>query len=198
MSAPARQRAFFFDQRYCTGCQACHMACKDLHDHPVGVSWRRVTTYQFGQYPSLRVYHLSHACHHCAHPACVAACPNGALQKRAADGVVVLAAAQCGGCHVCVTACPYHVIQVDPIGGRTSKCDFCVELLDGGERPACVDACPLHVLETGWLDEMGGEPLRGPGLPDPDAIGPATRVHLHRHHLPEDNFSMWCNNPSNE
>ncbi|MDF2419390.1 4Fe-4S binding protein, partial [Trueperella pyogenes] len=33
---------FFFDQELCTGCKACQIACKDKHDLPIGVNWRRV------------------------------------------------------------------------------------------------------------------------------------------------------------
>jgi anaerobic dimethyl sulfoxide reductase subunit B len=186
MNPRGRQRAFFFDQRYCTACQACHMACKDYHDHPVGVSWRRVTTFQAGHYPSVRVTHLSQACYHCGQPPCVAACPQGALQKRAADGVVTLAADQCAGCQECLAACPYGAIATDPTSGRSSKCDFCVALVDTGEPPVCVSACPVHVLEAGWLDAMAGEPLQGPGLPDPDVLHPAARMRRHRHHGPVD------------
>ena len=141
-----------------------------------------VTTFQAGHYPSVRVTHLSQACYHCGQPPCVAVCPQGALQKRAADGVVVLAADQCGGCQACVVACPYGAIATDPISGRSSKCDFCVALLDTGEPPVCVSACPVHVLDVGWLDAMAGEPLQAPGLPDPDVLRPAVRMRRHRHH----------------
>ena len=36
---------FYFDQTLCTGCKACQIACKDKHDTPLGVNWRRVVEY---------------------------------------------------------------------------------------------------------------------------------------------------------
>ncbi|MEW6927720.1 4Fe-4S binding protein, partial [Trueperella pyogenes] len=39
---------FFFDQELCTGCKACQIACKDKHDLPIGVNWRRVVEYAGG------------------------------------------------------------------------------------------------------------------------------------------------------
>ena len=43
-----KQLAFTFDQSLCTGCKACQIACKDKHDLPVGVTWRRVAEYSGG------------------------------------------------------------------------------------------------------------------------------------------------------
>jgi len=175
-----RQLAFYFDQRYCTACKSCQIACKDLHDLPVGVNWRRVTTYERGQYPHPKVFHLTQSCHHCGRPTCADACPLGAIQKRAEDGIVVLNSALCTGCRLCEAACPYGALQYDATSGAMGKCDFCLDLLARGEKPACVSACTLRVLEYGWLDEMGGEPVRGPALPDPGETEPSMRVRFHR------------------
>ena len=39
---------FSFDQGLCNGCKACSVACKDKHDLPIGVTWRRVVEYTGG------------------------------------------------------------------------------------------------------------------------------------------------------
>jgi anaerobic dimethyl sulfoxide reductase subunit B len=177
----SRQRAFRFDQRYCIACKACVIACKDKHDLPVGVNWRRVATVERGAFPRPRAFHLSISCNHCGDPACVAACPTGALRKRTEDGVVALAAEECIACGACVPACPWGAIQRDPNTDAVGKCDFCRDLLAAGREPACVSACVMRVLTCGWLDEMADLPEpTGPGLPDPAGLAPALRIVPHR------------------
>lgn len=181
-SRPSRQRAFFFDQRGCIACRACQMACKDLHDLPVGVNWRRVTTFEFGSFPRPEVFHLTMACNHCLQPACIAACPEGALAKRGSDGVVLFDAERCLACLACVDACPYGAIQFDAQTGAAGKCDMCVGFLERGEEPACVAACVMEVLRVGWLDELPEDAIpAGRGLPDPAITDPALRIIPHRH-----------------
>ncbi|NCD17670.1 MAG: 4Fe-4S ferredoxin, partial [Actinobacteria bacterium] len=41
---------FYFDQSRCNGCKACQIACKDKHDLPIGVNWRRVVEYSGGSW----------------------------------------------------------------------------------------------------------------------------------------------------
>ena len=52
-------------------------------------------------------FHLPRTCNHCLNPACVAACPSGAIYKRGEDGVVLLDQEKCRGWRMCVSACPY-------------------------------------------------------------------------------------------
>jgi len=180
-----RQRAFHFDQRWCIACRACQIACKDLHNLPVGVNWRRVVTLEVGVFPRPLVFHLSLSCNHCARPACAEACPVGAITKRAEDGVVILDRSLCTGCRTCEDACPYGALQYDPSTRLVSKCDMCVDLLACGEEPACVAACTMRTVRVGWLDEMdvGDEPS-GVGLPDPSLTRPSLRIHAHRDACP--------------
>ena len=177
----SRQRAFRFDGRYCIACKACVIACKDKHDLPVGLNWRRVTTSERGVFPRPRAFHLSVACNHCGNPACAAACPTGAIRKRPTDGVVASDEAECIACGACVEACPWGAIGRDPRTDAASKCDLCQDLLAAGREPACVSACVMRVLTVGWLDEMSDLPEpRGPGLPDPADCAPALRIVPHR------------------
>lgn len=181
-----RQLAFYFDQQGCTACRACQIACKDLHDLPVGVNWLRVATLEFGRFPRPEVFHVVVACNHCARPACVEACPSGALTKRAEDGVVALDRSLCTKCRACEDACPYGAIQHDPATGEVGKCDLCGDFVAAGKAPACVAACTMRVLRWGWLDELDSADSAGEltdtvrGLPDPAITGPSWRIRPHR------------------
>ncbi len=91
------QYGFYFDSTRCTGCRTCEMACKDYHDLSTEAAFRRVFDYEGGDWkdngdgtfePTSWAYHVSMACNHCAMPACVANCPQGALEKDADTGLV--------------------------------------------------------------------------------------------------------------
>ena len=93
------------------------------------------------------------ACNHCEKPACVAACPTTALQKRE-DGIVVHDPAQCIGCFMCKMACPYDAPQINELTGVMVKCDMCAARQDRGDTPACVLACPVKVLTIGTIEDL--------------------------------------------
>ena len=116
------QYGFYFDSTRCTGCRTCEMACKDYNDLPANYAFRRVFDYEGGDWkdngdgtfePTSWAYHVSMACNHCAMPACVANCPQGALEKDADTGLVSRDEEKCIGCGTCVKSCPYEV----PVSG---------------------------------------------------------------------------------
>jgi anaerobic dimethyl sulfoxide reductase subunit B len=152
--------AFTFDASACTGCKACQVACKDKHQLPVGVLWRRVYEVAGGGWQAhgaawqtdVFAYNLSIACNHCMHPKCAGVCPADAYVTRL-DGIVYIDASKCIGCGYCLWACPYAAPRYDPHAGIMTKCDFCFDDLDSGLPPACVAACPLRVLDFITVDE---------------------------------------------
>lgn len=154
------QPAFYLDASACSGCKACQAACKDKHDLPVGVLWRRVYEVTGGGWTrasetwtsDVFAYHLSLSCHHCDRPICADVCPTQAMHKRA-DGIVVVDRDRCMGCQYCSWACPYDAPQYDPARGQMTKCDFCADNLAAGKPPACVAACPMRVLEMRERDD---------------------------------------------
>ena len=153
------QMGFYFDQTRCNGCFTCIVACKDWNDVDAGpASWRRVTTIEKGKYPNLFVAFLATACYHCAEPACVAACPVGAISKRELDGVVVVNQKTCLGkdnCDMCLQACPYDAPQFGAgENPKMNKCHFCLDRLEEGKKPACVDACPVRAMDAGPIEEL--------------------------------------------
>lgn len=147
---------FLIDLTQCTGCATCQVACKDLHDSPLGVKFRRVSTYETGTYPKPGVYHFSISCNHCEKPACVANCPTGAM-SIADDGTVQHDDDVCIGCKTCVESCPYGAPQYNESIAIVEKCDACATQRATGENPICVDACRNRCLHFGDLDELSRE-----------------------------------------
>lgn len=115
--------------------------------------------------PDIRVTYRSETCRHCARPACLDACPAGAILKRGEDGIVLIDAGLCSGCGSCAKACPFGAIVLDPESGKAEKCDFCLAELEAGKSPICVAACPMRVLGYGYVEDSGGDPPRGAGQP---------------------------------
>lgn len=181
------QLGFYFDQRRCTGCKACQIACKDKHDLPVGVTWRRVAEYTGGTWrenpgegtltPDVFTYYTSISCNHCADPICVSSCPTTAMH-RGDNGIVSVNPDVCIGCKYCAKACPYGAPQFDGEKGVMTKCDFCSDRIATGGTPACVEACPSRALAFGEVDKMratygdqaGIEPLPDAGITRPNLV----------------------------
>lgn len=168
--------SFYFDSSACSGCKACQIACKDKHQLPVGVLWRRVYEVTGGDWTrrgkawlsDVFAYNLSVACNHCARAICVEVCPSRALTQRA-DGIVLLDADKCLGCKYCSWACPYDALQYDARSGRMTKCTLCADNIDEHRPPACVAACPLRALElrSDGVDSAAIFPLPDSALTHP-------------------------------
>lgn len=147
---------FYFDATYCTGCKTCQVACKDKNRLDIGTVFRTVKDYEVGEYPNASWYHVSMSCNHCENPACIAACPTGAMYK-AEDGTVLHDDDMCIGCQACVNACPYGAPKFVPSKNIVQKCDGCAAIRAAGGNPVCVDACPMRAIEFGDLDEIAAK-----------------------------------------
>lgn len=152
-----KQYGFYFDMTLCAGCRTCQIACKDKNRLGAGALYRRVRSFETGEFPHPGIWHLSVSCNHCDHPACAAACPVGRIVKDGETGLVVCdARVPClgKGCQRCVRACPCgHPVYI-PARGEVGKCDACFDLLREGGSPACVDSCMMRALKFGPVDEL--------------------------------------------
>ena len=90
-------------------------------------------------------------CNHCLNPACVAACPSGAIYKRAEDGVVLVNENKCRGWRMCVAACPYKKVYYNWSTGKSEKCILCFPRLETGQAPACAHSCVGRIRYMGVL-----------------------------------------------
>jgi formate dehydrogenase iron-sulfur subunit len=96
---------------------------------------------------------MSDVCKHCTNAGCLDACPTGALIRTEYE-TVVLQADVCNGCGYCVPACPFGVVDRDPVDGRAAKCTLCYDRLHDGLEPACAKACPTDSIQFGPYDEL--------------------------------------------
>jgi anaerobic dimethyl sulfoxide reductase subunit B (iron-sulfur subunit) len=178
---------FYFDMTACIGCKTCQIACRDRNSlYDAGEVFRRVDTYETGSYPATRCYTLSDSCNHCAMPACLAVCPEGAISKDGETGVVLIDEEACIGCKSCISACPYGEPVFRESLGKVYKCDSCLSLRMKDELPSCVQACPQRALDFGDLEALqtaygsgsgsGGLVSESPKLPSADQTVPSLLI----------------------
>lgn len=133
-------------EEFCVACRLCEVYCATEHsqskdvlkafkeEHPLPIS--RISVQRSG------AISLAVNCRHCDEPYCAWACVTGALIKDPVTGIVNYQPEKCIGCWICVVACPYGVINIDPLRSKIAKCDLC----PGREVPVCVTVCPNRAL----------------------------------------------------
>jgi Fe-S-cluster-containing dehydrogenase component len=149
MTTRVKRNVLLVEASRCIGCFGCEAACKMEHDLPGEPRTIRVIQVgPVGEGEELVMSFQPTTCCHCDRPACVAACPAGAMQKRE-DGIVFSDPSLCIGCQTCAVACPFGVPQLNPATGKIAKCDGCRDRVDLGLSPVCVLKCPAETLIFG-------------------------------------------------
>lgn len=103
------------------------------------------------QLERMTMHYLPRMCNHCLNPACVAACPSGAIYKRGEDGVVLINQKKCRAWRMCVTACPYKKSYYNWNTGKSEKCVLCYPRLESGQAPACHHSCVGRIRYIGVM-----------------------------------------------
>jgi formate dehydrogenase iron-sulfur subunit len=171
----AEPMGFFTDTTVCIGCKACEVACKEWNQLPAtnggrstlsgnsydntrrldGIHWRHVQfVEQFTPDRSEgRWLLMSDVCKHCVRAGCLDVCPTGAIMRTEFDTVVIQSDA-CNGCRDCIGACPFGVIDINPVSGTAQKCTLCYDRLRAGMQPACSKACPTNSIQFGTIRDL--------------------------------------------
>lgn len=96
-------------------------------------------------------FYVPRICNHCLNPACLAACPSGAIYKRAEDGIVLVSQEKCRAWRMCISACPYKKVYYNWAAGKSEKCILCYPRQETGQAPACFHACVGRIRYLGVL-----------------------------------------------
>jgi formate dehydrogenase iron-sulfur subunit len=80
-------------------------------------------------------------------------CPTGAIIRTEFDTVVIQSDA-CNGCRDCIAACPFGVIDINPVSGTAQKCTLCYDRMKVGLEPACAKACPTQSINFGPIADL--------------------------------------------
>jgi len=150
--AMSDEYGFSYAKENCIQCHACEVACKSWRGVETGIRYRRVENIWQGSYPEVKCFSASIACMHCLDPACVNACPEGAISKRTEDGAVIVDRDKCVGCRTCLEICPFEAPTFGS-DGKMRKCDMCLNEIDfKTESPPCVATCPTGALGCKKID----------------------------------------------
>jgi formate dehydrogenase iron-sulfur subunit len=159
--------AILTDTTKCIGCGECVLACKKVNhlkqdvprrwDSDDGLSARNWTSV-IGR-PDDK--YVRKQCRHCLEPACVSACPVGAMHKTEI-GAVIYDSSKCLGCRYCMMACPFGIPRYDwsRVVPYVEKCILCYDRIERGGQPACTEACPAKATIFGDRDELLAEAHR--------------------------------------
>jgi nitrate reductase beta subunit len=105
----------------------------------------------YGRFENSFMIYLPRLCEHCLNPACVAACPSGAIYKREEDGIVLIDQNRCRGWRQCVSACPYKKIYFNWETRKSEKCTLCYPKIETGEPTICSESCVGRIRYIGIM-----------------------------------------------
>jgi formate dehydrogenase iron-sulfur subunit len=150
--------AILFDSTKCVGCRSCEAACAEKWNHPYNdqiAAEEKLSSHKLTTVVTRGEKYLRRLCMHCLEPACVSACPVGALEKTP-QGPVVYHAEKCMGCRYCMTACAFGAptYEWNARLPKVTKCNLCLERQSAGKPTACAEACPYEATMCGERDAM--------------------------------------------
>jgi anaerobic carbon-monoxide dehydrogenase iron sulfur subunit len=130
-------RLLVVDPERCNGCRKCELVCSVKHQGVGNPALSRIRVIEWEK----EGFHLPMHCQQCQDPPCMSVCPREAIYRDEELDRVLVNHDLCIGCKMCVTACPFGVMQFNEQRGRTFKCDLC-----GGD-PQCVRFCEPKAIE---------------------------------------------------
>lgn len=103
------------------------------------------------EFEDVFMMYLPRICEHCINPACVSACPSGAMYKRDEDGIVLIDQNACRGWRHCVTSCPYKKVYFNWKTNKAEKCTLCYPRIENGQPTICAETCVGRIRYIGVM-----------------------------------------------
>lgn len=125
------------------------------------------------EYHETFMFYLPRICEHCLNPACVAACPSGAMYKRDEDGIVLVDQEACRGWRFCVSACPYKKVYFNWQTHKAEKCTFCYPRIEAGLPTVCSETCVGRIRYLGPVLYDADRVLAAASVEDPKSLYPS-------------------------
>ncbi|MCL5960138.1 MAG: 4Fe-4S dicluster domain-containing protein [Chloroflexi bacterium] len=122
-------------EKNCTGCRLCENMCSLRNAQVANPKRARIRI--ASREPAIDI---PMPCMQCTDEPCARVCPVDAFKPHRRFHFSVVDEEKCIGCGLCVDACPFGAITIDPTSAVAIRCDLC----DG--NPWCVKYCPTKVL----------------------------------------------------
>jgi len=137
------ENRFLIKPELCTACKSCELACAFAHPTPAGALGKsRINISIIPNEPKITI-NVPVVCLQCDEAACATVCPTDALRWNLETGALEMHDDRCVQCQMCVAACPFGNIFIDPGTLFPVKCDLC----EGD--PVCVKFCPTAAIS--WV-----------------------------------------------
>lgn len=162
----------------CVGCQACVVACKAENAATGPLVYDPVISLEASFNGVAKTVFLPLLCMHCQDAPCIKACPSRAIHKRDDGIVVIANDRCCGfrACVTACPYGAIQVPALQGLYGRESltpvdkyilsrhppdvaqKCSLCAHRIDSGRlQPACVEVCPTACRIFGDMEDPSSE-----------------------------------------
>lgn len=103
------------------------------------------------EFEDVFMMYLPRLCEHCLNPACVSACPSGAMYKRDEDGIVLVDQNACRAWRHCVSSCPYKKVYFNWQTNKAEKCTLCFPRIEAGMPTICSETCVGRIRYLGVM-----------------------------------------------
>jgi carbon-monoxide dehydrogenase iron sulfur subunit len=127
----------------CTGCRICEIRCAFRHYGQYNPARSRIRVARNDEIGR----DVPEACRQCSKCPVIAVCPTSAISRDERTGAVVIDEGKCNSCGLCVDACLFHTVFIDPTTKLALNCDLC-----GGD-PECVKQCPWKAIQYVPIDQ---------------------------------------------
>lgn len=167
-------KKFLVDLTRCTACRGCQVACKQWkklpaeatvnwgsHQNPKDLSFNTLRLVRFEEVMNdgkVDWLFFPEQCRHCTEPPCLGQAElddeRAVIQDEATGAVIFTEYTKNVDAEGVREACPYDIPRKDPVTGRLSKCDMCLDRIQNGMKPSCVLSCPTGAMTFGDEEEI--------------------------------------------